>query len=93
MVQRAMPQQPAIGLQEFHDFWIRFQHMLASKFLHNLSKSPAVVDRRQNLQPFSRRRLGIVLKDEDVVFHAVARCNMDTAGPLIEGDEITKQNR
>ena len=67
--------------------------MLTGKFLHNIGKPPGVVDRRQNLQPFARRGLGIVLKDEDVVFHAVTRRNMDTAGSLIEGDEVAKQNR
>ena len=41
-------------------------------------------DRRQNLQPFAWRGFGIVLKDKDVVFHAVTRRNMDTAGSLIK---------
>ena len=88
-----MAQQTSVGLQELHDLRIRLQHMLAGKFFHDIGKPPAVVDRRQNLQPFTRRRLGIVLKDEDVVFHAVTRRNMDTAGSLIEGDEVAEQNR
>ena len=88
-----MAQQPSVGLQELHNLRIRLQHMLAGKFFHDVGKPPAVVDRRQNLQPFTRRRLGIVLKDEDVVFHAVTRRNMDTAGSLIEGHEVAEQNR
>ena len=93
MVQRPMAQQPSVGLQELHDFRIRLQHMLAGKFFHDLGKPPGVVDRRKNFQPLAGRRLGIVFKDEDIVFHAVARRDMDTAGPLIEGHEVTEQNR
>src|SRR6476646_3289247 len=67
--------------------------MLAGKLFHHVSKPPSIVDRRQNLQPFAWRGFGIVLKDKDVVFHAVTRCNMDTTGSLIDGDEVAEQNR
>jgi hypothetical protein len=46
MVQRSMPQQASVGLQELHDFRICLQHMLTGKFLHNIGKPPGVVDRR-----------------------------------------------
>ena len=90
MAQRPLAQQPSVGLQELHNLWIRLQHMLAGKFLHDIGKPPAVVDRRQNLQPFARRGRGIVLKNKNVVFHAVTRRNMNTAGSLIEGHEVAE---
>ena len=93
MAQRPMPQQPSVGLQIVHDLRIRFEHMQTGKFPHCFREAPAVVDRRENFQLFAWRSFRIVVQDQNVVLHAVARRNVHATGTLIERHKIAEENR
>ncbi len=93
MAERPVPQQFPLGPQPLHDPRIRLQDMLARKVGDRVGEPAGVVDRRENFQPFPRRRLGVVLQHQQIVLHAVARRDMDAAGALLQRHEIAEQYR
>ena len=90
MGQRAVPQQPALRPEDVDDARIGLEHVLSGEVGNRFRKAAGVVDRSQNFEPLSRRRLRIVIQDEQIVFHAVARRNVHTARPVVNGRCVSR---
>src|SRR5438034_4656409 len=67
--------------------------MLTGKLFDRLGKAARIIKRGNNLQSCSRRGRGVVVEHKGVVLLAMPRRDMHTACPLVQGHEITEQDR